>query len=112
MVCIFGCRSLALLAGVRFLTPNTKNKAPPIRNLAKGWTTRLYKPTSSVAVGLVEAAHFWGGQLFVLSRTKLSHYPTKRSCVAQSYLMAAMAFGMILYLWGRPLAHLAKVRVL
>jgi len=32
------------------------------------------KPSSLVAVGLVEAARFWGGQLFVLSRTKLSHY--------------------------------------
>ena len=27
-----------------------------------------------VAVDLVEAARSWGGQLFVLSRTELSHY--------------------------------------
>jgi hypothetical protein len=31
-------------------------------------------PSSFVAVGLVEAARFWGGQLFVFSRIKLSHY--------------------------------------
>jgi len=42
-------------------------------------------------VGFVEAARFWGGKLFVLSRTKLSHYATKRSGVTQSYLMAATA---------------------
>jgi hypothetical protein len=34
----------------------------------------LYKTVLVGVVGLVEAARFWGGQLFVLSRTKLSHY--------------------------------------
>jgi len=33
------------------------------------------KPSSLVAVGLVEAAGTWGGQLCVRSRTKLSRYP-------------------------------------
>jgi hypothetical protein len=33
------------------------------------------KPSILVAVDLVEAARSWGGQPFVLSRTKLSHYP-------------------------------------
>ena len=33
------------------------------------------KPSSLVAVGLVEAARTWGGQLCVRSRTKLSRYP-------------------------------------
>ncbi len=33
------------------------------------------KPSSLVAVGLVEVARTWGGQLCVRSRTKLSRYP-------------------------------------
>jgi len=33
------------------------------------------KLPSSFAVGLVEAARTWGGQLCVRSRTKLSRYP-------------------------------------
>ena len=33
------------------------------------------KPSSLVAVGLVEAARAWGGQLCVRSRTKLVYYP-------------------------------------
>ncbi len=33
------------------------------------------KPPSFGAVGLVEAARTWGGQLCVRSRTKLSRYP-------------------------------------
>ena len=33
------------------------------------------KPSSLVAVGLVEAARTWGGQLCVRSRTKLCYYP-------------------------------------
>jgi hypothetical protein len=30
-----------------------------------------------VAGDFVEAARFWGGQLFVFSNAKLSHYPEK-----------------------------------
>jgi hypothetical protein len=44
----------------------------PSRKTRDGETST--KPSSFVAVGLVEAARFLGGQLLVLSRSKLSHY--------------------------------------
>ena len=50
------------------------------------------KPSLWVAVGLVEAARFWGGQLFVLSRTKLRHNLDLESQIIISEA-AAMAIG-------------------
>jgi len=41
-----------------------------------------------------EAARFWGGQLFVLSRTKLSHYPgTGREIVSEFFTFRKVVMG-------------------
>src|SRR5882672_3562076 len=51
--------------------PDRNVPSPPRKTRGGEFSTR---PSSLSAIGLVEAARFWGGQLFVFSRTKLSHY--------------------------------------
>jgi len=47
----------------------------PLRPREHGTESPLQTRPLFVAVELVEAARFWGGQVFIPSKTKLSHHP-------------------------------------
>jgi hypothetical protein len=44
-----------------------------------------------LSAAVVEAARSWGGQLFVVARTKLSHYPILLSIAALSIIRVPSA---------------------